>query len=174
VSDPERRLVADAPGLLAGPARALALAGGGVLLALVALTVASVLGRTLLDRPVPGDFELIELGAAVAVFACLPYAQLAGANVIVDLFTQHLGPRRRAALDALGGALFGAIAGVLTWRLALGGLDFRQYGETTMVLRLPVWWAFPPMVLSGALLTVCCLYTAVRDLRTALGRSGAR
>jgi hypothetical protein len=43
-----------------------------------------------------------------------------------------------------------------------------------MVLRLPVWWAFPPMVLSGALLTVCCLYTAVRDLRTALGRSGAR
>jgi TRAP-type C4-dicarboxylate transport system permease small subunit len=174
VSAPERRLVAGAPRLLAGPARVLALAGGGVLLALVGLTVASVLGRALLDRPVPGDFELIELGAAVAVFACLPYAQLAGANVIVDLFTQRLGPRGRAVLDALGGAVFAAIAGVLTWRLALGGLDFRQYGETTMVLRLPVWWAFPPMVVSGALLTLCCLYTTGRDLRAALRRSGAR
>lgn len=158
-----------APALLAWPARVLALAGGGVLLALTGLTVVSVLGRALVDRPVPGDFELVELGAAVAVFAFLPYAQLVGGNVIVDVFTQRLPRRPKALLDGLGGLLFALIAGLLTWRLAYGGLDFLQYRETTMVLRLPVWWAFPPIVLSGALLTVVCLYTAARDLRAVFG-----
>lgn len=164
----------DAPALLLRPARWLALAGGAVLLGLTSLTVASILGRALIATPVPGDFELVELGAAVAVFAFLPYCQLVGGNVVVDVFTRHLRRRPRALLDGLGGLLFAAIAGVLTWRLALGGLDFRQYGETTMVLRLPVWWAFPPMVVSSALLTLACLHTAARDLRRALSGAGRR
>lgn len=151
--------------LLGGVTRAFAVAGGVLLLAMTLITVASVVGRTLFARPVPGDFELIELGAAVAVFAFLPYCQLCGGNVIVDFFTAQAGRRARALMDAFGALLYAAIAALLLWRLAHGGLDMRAVGDETMVLAVPVWWAFVPIVVSAGLLVAVCLYTVWRNLR---------
>ena len=155
----------DAIGRLLGRVtRALAVAGGVLLLAMTFVTVASVAGRTLFARPVPGDFELVELGAAVAVFAFLPYCQLRGGNVIVDFFTVKAGRRARVLMDAFGALLYAAIAALLAWRLALGGLDMHAVGEETMVLAVPVWWAFLPIVVSAGLLVAVCLYTVWRSL----------
>ncbi len=145
-------------------ALAFAVAGGAVLLAMMLVTVASVVGRTLLAEPVPGDFELVEIGSAVAVFAFLPYCQLRGGNVIVDFFTLNAGRRPRALLDAGGSLLYAAIAALLAWRLALGGRDMWLSGEETMVLAVPLWWGFLPIVASAALLVAVCLYTTWRSL----------
>jgi TRAP-type C4-dicarboxylate transport system permease small subunit len=141
-----------------------ALLGGGVLFALTLLTVISVAGRTVLSAPVPGDFELVELGMAVAIFAFLPYCQIVRGNVIVDLVTSRAPARTRALLDAVGNLLFTAIAALLTWRVALGGIEIRSYHETTMVLQVPVWWGYVPAVLSLAFLTVVCAYTVWRSV----------
>ena len=67
--------------------RLLALAGGAVLLGIVGLTVVSIVLRELSGRPIPGDYELVEVGCAVAVFAFLPYCQLTGGNVFVGFAT---------------------------------------------------------------------------------------
>ena len=59
-----------------GLARLMAWFGAAVLTALAALTVASIAGRALSGfglGPVPGDFELVEAGTALAVFAFLPW-----------------------------------------------------------------------------------------------------
>lgn len=140
-------------------ARAFALAGGAVLLAVMAVTVTSVVGRTLFNRPVLGDFELVEIGSAVAIFAFLPYCQLRGGNVVVDLFTRGAGAHARARLDAVHSLVYALIAALLTWRLTIGGTELRAWGETSMILAVPIWWAFVPIVASVMLLTLICIYT---------------
>ncbi|KZD04268.1 TRAP transporter small permease [Oceanibaculum pacificum] len=136
--------------------------GGLVLVALTVMTLASVLGRALFALPVPGDYELVELGVATAVFAFLPYCQMRGGHVAVDIFTAKAPLAVRGALDRIGGLLLAGIAVLLCWRLWLGGLDYRQYGETSMILALPVWWGYVPATFFCALLAATALYTALR------------
>jgi TRAP-type C4-dicarboxylate transport system permease small subunit len=155
-------------------ATGVAVLGGMVLFALTLLTVISVVGRVAFSAPIPGDFELVELGMAVAIFSFLPYCQIVRGNVIVDLFTTRASPRTRALLDAIGNLLLTAIAALLTWRAALGGLEIRGYHETTMVLQVPVWWGYVPAVIFLAFFTVVCAYTAWRSAKEYRGaRTGA-
>jgi TRAP-type C4-dicarboxylate transport system permease small subunit len=144
-------------------ATGVAVVGGFVLFALTLLTVISVVGRVAFSAPIPGDFELVELGMAVAIFAFLPYCQIVRGNVIVDVFTTRASPRTRAVLDGVGNLLFTAIAALLTWRAAIGGLEIRSYHETTMVLEVPVWWGYVPAVAILAFLTIVCAYTVWRS-----------
>lgn len=113
--------------------------GGLALLMITALTIASVVGREVFSTPIPGDFELVEIGCAIAVFAFFPYCQMVGGNVIVDLFTTWTSVRTRALLDLIANLAFTLIAAVLTWRTAAGAADLMHYGEQTMVLRVPLW-----------------------------------
>jgi len=152
-------------GRLLGALCAVFAAAGGLLIALLALlTVISVGGRFLFAAPIPGDFELVEMGCAVAVFAFLPYGQWTRGNVKVDFFTQRIGSRWRARFDAAGSLLYALAAAVLAWRMSHGGLEFYRYGEQTMILGMPRWWAFVPIVPTLVLLSVVCLYTAWRSL----------
>ncbi len=148
--------------VLLGAADGFALAGGAVLLAVMATTVTSVIGRTLFNRPVLGDFELVEIGSAVVIFAFLPYCQLRGGNVIVDVFTRGAGARTRARLDSVHSLVYALIAALLAGRLAVGGVELRAWGETSMILAVPIWWGFVPIVASVALLTIICIYTLFR------------
>ncbi len=157
----------------AGPARlgralhrlsaGLALLGGLVLVALIVMTCLSILGRALFSAPIPGDFELVEIGCAVAVFAFLPYCQITRGNVLVDFFTARAGPRRQAALDLAANLVFTVIAGQITWRAVFGAHDLYRYKETTMVLGLPVWWGFLPAVFCSAVLTLVAAYCVWRS-----------
>jgi TRAP-type C4-dicarboxylate transport system permease small subunit len=107
---------------------------------------------------------------AVAIFAFLPYCQIVRGNVIVDLFTNKASPRTKALLDGIGNLLFTAIAALLTWRVAVGGLEIRSYRETTMVLQVPVWWGYVPAVAFLAFLTIVCAYTVWRSVLEYRGR----
>lgn len=145
-----------------------ALAGGVLLLVVVAVNVVSVLGSALIGRPFPGDFELTEMGVAVAAFAFLPYCQLTGANVTADIFTSGAGPRLRAALALAASVIALGFSLLLLWRMYLGLLDQKAYGYTTTILQLPQWMAFVPILISLALLAVASVLTlteAARDRR---------
>lgn len=145
--------------------RIFAVSGGFILVALIAVTVASVIGREVFSTPIPGDFELVEIGCAVAVFAFLPYCQMIRGNVIVDFFTRGASLALRRYLDALGALGLFLIAALLTWRLLLGAADMARVGEETMLLAIPLWWAFVPIVVSSALLTLVSLYTVWHSLK---------
>ena len=137
-------------------ARMAALAGGGVLLLLVGLIVLSVTGRALVPigmQPVPGDFELVEIGIAFAVFAFLPWCHLCDGHAKVDLLADRLCPAARHALSALAEVLMLAAAAFIAWRLAAGMADKRLDHETTYILQLPLWWAYAA-ALAGAVVFV--------------------
>jgi len=142
--------------------RLFALAGGLVLVALTIMSLVSIAGRALFSAPLPGDYELVQVGSAIAVAAFLPLTQMRGGHVLVDFFTAHAGPLVRAGLDALGAALLAVCAGVFAWRLAVGALSLAEANDQTTILALPTWIPVAIMVPCFALFAAAGVYTAWR------------
>jgi TRAP-type C4-dicarboxylate transport system permease small subunit len=141
-------------------ARWTAIAGGLILGALTLMVVASVAGRALVGAglgPVPGDFELVEVGVGVAIFYFMPWCYLRGGHATVDLLYTHLPRWARRAIDTLSHLLMLLVWLVLTWQLWAGLLEKKEYMETTFVLQLPVWWAYA-LCLIGALIGCACYF----------------
>ena len=137
-----------------------ALVGGLVLVAMTVMSLVSVVGRAAFSKPLPGDYELIQLGCAIAVSAFLPLCQMRGGHVIVDFFTAKSRPEVRAALDTLGALLVGLAAAVFAWRLTAGAIGLHQANDQSTILEIPTWYAVALMVPSFALFALTGLYTA--------------
>jgi TRAP-type C4-dicarboxylate transport system permease small subunit len=150
------------PRPIAQVAKALAVFGGAVALAVAIVVVVSVLRRWLFSQPIPGDFELAQIGTAVAVFAFLPYCQVVHGNIVVDTFTTALPARLRGRIDALWDVIYAAAMAFVAICLTRGTLDTFASHEVSMVLRIPVW----PGVAFGAL---SCAFLAIVALATARG-----
>lgn len=148
--------------------RALALAGGALLMVAIAITIVSVAGRYLFSAPVPGDYELVELICGVGVFLFFPYTHAADGNIIAEFFTTGLSPRRRRILDVGNDVIFTIVAMLLTWRLGVGFEDKYSSGEATILIQIPMWWGYGVAVLSMFLLTIVCL------MRVAVGLGALR
>ena len=134
-----------------------ALVGGAVLLLVAAVTVVSVGGRWLLSAPVLGDVELVQLGTAAALALFLPYCQLHGSHLIVDIFTARTATSAQRRLDRMAQGLAALVLGLLAARAGAGVLDLRAAGETSMVLGMPLWLAYAVMVPSLALASLIAL-----------------
>jgi len=146
-----------------------AIMGGVVLLLVVVMNVLSVIGGVVWV-PFPGDFEMTEIGVAVAVFAFLPYCELTGANVTADIFTARAGPRLLAFFRLLASLVALCFAVLLLWRMYHGMLDQKDYAYTTTILQFPVWTAFVPVLISLALLAVAAALTLTENGRDLAGR----
>ena len=146
-------------------AAAFAVVGGAILTFLVVLVVTSILGRAIFSRPVPGDFEIVAVGTAMAVFLFLPYCYLERGNVAVDIFISHMPRRVQYMMDVLAALLFGVIAGLFAWRMIFGLADTFGNRDISMILGFPIWIAYPFGIASFTLLAVSCFYTAVETLR---------
>jgi TRAP-type C4-dicarboxylate transport system permease small subunit len=143
-----------------------ALAGVASAAAAALMVVTSVGARALLGRPISGDVELTQFGVGLCISLCLPWCQLRGANIKVDFFTQRLRVARIRVLDALGTLLVALMCALLAWRTGAGALAVRQAQETSMILELPMWWAYASLA-PGLALTAC-----IALLQTALLLSG--
>lgn len=141
-----------------------ALAGGGLLVAVVLVNAYSILAGAIVNKPFPGDFELTEMGVAIAAFAFLPYCQLVGANVSADIFTMRAGPVAVALMGLLAAIVAVAFGGLLIWRMSSGLADYIEYAEITGILSIPLWWAFVPAVLSLVLVVVAALINVAEQI----------
>lgn len=151
--------------------RLLALAGGVVLTGIALMTVVSIVGRGFSFAgfgPVPGDFELVEAGCAVAVFAFLPWCQYRRGHVTVDILISRLPGRGQALLAMIGNIALSAVACLIAWRLWFGMLDKFSYGETTMILGMKLGYAYAAAVPGAVFFALVCLYSVWRSLNEAI------
>lgn len=142
-------------------ARYCAIAAGFLMTVITLLTCVSILGREILGKTVPGDFELVGLatGAAIALF--MPLCQLDHGNIIVDFFTVKMPRHVNAKLDRLGALLLALCFALLAWRTGLGGLNTWATHSDSMLLGFPEWTIYASMVPPFALTAVIALYQAV-------------
>ncbi len=135
-----------------------ALLGGFLLLAVVLMNVASVIGGVVW-KPFPGDFELTEIGVAIAAFSFLPYCQLTDANVTADIFTARASEALIAKFKMLAALVALTFSLLLLWRMYEGMLSQKEYGYMTAILQFPIWLGFVPILISLALLAVAAVIT---------------
>ncbi|AXI52075.1 MAG: TRAP transporter small permease [Sulfitobacter sp.] len=165
-------------------ARFTAVIGGLVLMALVLMTTASIIGRTvnkMLHSPffqekltglsqglidmgigeINGNYELLEAGVAFAIFSFLPICQYYGAHATVDVFTSFLPARVNRWIIAFWEVVLAAVIVLIIWRLYEGMQRYLGNGETTLFLQFPVWWAYAASFASGVIASVVSVYCAV-------------
>lgn len=156
-------------------AKWLAIIGGLFLVAITVMTVVSIVGRSLIFAglgPVPGDFELVEAGTGFAVFAFLPWCQLNRGHASVDLFTNYLPPAANRVLDLLWEIVLGFVTFLIAWRLWIGMLEKRDYGEITFILQIPIWWGMALCAVATVVGVLVAAYMIViRAMEVAQGRA---
>ncbi len=155
-------------------AAALALAGGLLLLAIVALTCASILGRALVPLdigigPIRGIYDITEIGMAVAIFAFLPWTHYQEAHAKVDLFANAMPHGLRRVLDLVFNIAMLVAALVGTYRLYLGMNDKLSYGETTLIAQIPVWQGYAGCLVGGIGFILVAAFCVLRALRRLIG-----
>lgn len=157
-------------GLISRLARWLAIVGGMSLIAVTLITVVSITGRAFIWaglKPVPGDFELVEVGTAIAVFSFLPWCQLNRSHATVDVFTSFLSERANRVIDLFTELVMTLVVLLLAWRLWHGMSDKIRYNETTFILQYPVWWGYAAAMVAlviGVIVSLYVVYIRVREL----------
>ncbi len=170
-------------------ARWLAYGGGLILTVLALMVVVSVIGRRLdgilFFGPITGDYELVEAGCAIAVFAFLPWCQLKRGHVAVDIVVQAFPARVKALSGLIGDVLLAVAAYIIAWRLWLGFGEKFPYGsdnlraaldmgprpffpQTSYELEIPTWIPYGLCFIGAALFLITALYTVWRSLNWTL------
>ncbi|WP_420863553.1 TRAP transporter small permease [Algirhabdus cladophorae] len=164
--------------------RLLAYAGGIILVAMAMVTVASVIGRWINTGPfsaIAGDYELIEAGCAIAIFAFLPWCHLNKGHVTVDLLVDQFPIVVQRVLTLIGDILIAFIAVIIVWRFYLGWAEkfpyFSQawrdrlsmgykpfFPETTYELEIPVWIPMGAALIGAGVFCLVSLYVVWRSL----------
>ena len=174
--------------------RALAIAGGAMLAALVMMTCLSIAGREinaalqsdalrgswLTDLVVGrlgvgelrGQFELLEAGIAFCIFAFMPYAQATAGHATVDLLAERLPAPVRRWLAAIAEVAFAAVLILIALQLWSGMESKRLSGQTSLRLGFPVWWGYALSVPPAFAAALVGVYMAgMRLLEAATGRT---
>jgi TRAP-type C4-dicarboxylate transport system permease small subunit len=142
-----------------------AVAGGLVFVAMVAMSIVSIVGRKVASAPLPGDVEMLQLCAAVAASSFFAWCHLSNGDIKVDFFTSRLPARTVHRIDAFGSLLVALFGALIAWRTAVGALSLKEAGETTAILGWPLWVGQMLMVPGFALLALAGLYMAWFHLR---------
>lgn len=145
--------------------RAFAICSGLMLTGMALMSVYSIVGRSFFDKPLLGDYELVQMISAVAVTMALPFCQMVKGHIIVDFFTLHAPRRVNATLDTIAGLLLAICAFAFAWRIVIATFEFRQNHDASMLLNLPTWWGYAPMGPSFFLLGCAALYTTWKDVK---------
>lgn len=142
-----------------------ALEGAGVVALFILMVVVfiDVVGRNLLNRPLPWGTELLEVVLAVLIFALYPVLAVCSSHITVDLVPvpRSLQLPQRVLSGLVGAVLFGVIA-YCTARQAVRSAG---YGDASALLHIPTAWVLWGMcVLSVA--TALGFLLAVRRVPT--------
>jgi TRAP-type C4-dicarboxylate transport system permease small subunit len=116
------------------------------------------------QRVVHGRFRDDGSGVAVAVFAFLPYCQIAGLNVTADIFTARASRFWLSLFSFLGAAIALGFGAFMLWRMYYGMIDQITFEATTAILQIPLWWGFAACAASLALLVVASFASLVDAL----------
>ena len=106
----------------------LAILGGIILVIVILINFISILSRIIFLNPLVVDFELVEIGSAIAISSFLPLCHLKKGNVIVDFITAKLNFKKIAFLDCVSSVIYGLIALFL-----LGGCFLEQ--KTCIIIK---------------------------------------
>jgi TRAP-type C4-dicarboxylate transport system permease small subunit len=125
------------------------------LLALTVLAIVTMLdiaGRELFRTPISGFSDIADMIVVFAAASCFPISLVERHHVTVR-FLGNLNWRLREWLDLLGHTLMLAVFALMCWQVALYAQDVYQSGQTTWLIRIPIW----PLWFATTLMITTCV-----------------
>lgn len=138
---------------------------GILLLVLILLTVADVVGRTLIGKSILGTVDISTMLLVGIAFLGLAAAEVEGQHVVVDLIEQRLPRANRIALAVIRIFLLVGLGVILVWGLSEVLVSAIDRGETTnTILRLPTWPAKLILLVSFLLFFIVAVWRTWLDI----------
>jgi TRAP-type C4-dicarboxylate transport system permease small subunit len=106
---------------------------------MMVLTVADVTSRAVINQPIRGVYELVELLLAGTFFVALPCVFLRDENIVVNSI-DDIAPSWVPYLKRFAELLAVIILGVLAWQGIIGARDSYEFNDVTADLGLPRYW----------------------------------
>ena len=130
---------------------------GIMLFFLAAITLVDVIGRNFFSSPLAPATELTEIALVVITFLLYPQIAFRDEHITVDLLDPFTAPWFKRIQFVLAGLLGALLFGVLAWRLGIQGWRLLGYGETTTILRVPLFILYYFMALMSGLSAIAFL-----------------
>ena len=111
------------------------------------VTVADVVLRAAINRPIRGTLEIVELLLACSFFLALPATFLRDEHIVVDMI-DGVAPRRVPLLKRISAILGAVLMAVMAWQGWISARDALAFHDVTSDLALPRIWYWIP-VLAG-------------------------
>ncbi|HUL23540.1 MAG TPA: TRAP transporter small permease [Thermodesulfobacteriota bacterium] len=118
--------------------RAINGAGTVVLGVMVLLTVADVVLRLFLDRPIRGALEIVEFLMVIVVFSAIAYTGLLKGHIVIQILPSRLPERPRAILDSIADLISIGFCCLLIWQGIAQAQMTRLRNDISGVLSIPV------------------------------------
>ena len=132
---------------------------GGVLAFMIVLTFFDVILRNL-GHPITGSMELIQYGGSIVFGFSIPYGTLLGAQIIVDIITEKLSPRKKRMINIITRCVGIIIFLFVAYNFFAYGIDVRKTGERTASFKVPYY----PFAFALSLSFLLQSFTILRDL----------
>ena len=117
---------------------ALGITSAGVLFLMMLITAVDVAGRYLLNKPVPGGFELTEILLAALIYCGLPLVSARREHIVIDTFDPFMARGLKRGLDMIAEVVCAVTIGGIGWLIFRRAARVADYGDTTSVLKLPL------------------------------------
>ena len=114
----------------------------------------SVFRRDVIEKPILGDLEIVEIGLSLVVMLAMPYATLQGAHIRVDIFDNKLGALGRFAGDVVARLVSCYVLWLLIGKTSDKMFDAYKYGDVTNMIEIPVWIAYATATMGMGLMGV--------------------
>lgn len=160
--------------ILSSPTKVLVAISSVVMFVIMLVVVADVSGRYFFKHPINGADEAEGLLLLCAAACGLSYTQREKGHVRIEVFTEHLSSRVRAALEIFNYIISLAMVSLITWQLFEGARKFifnLQGGSSVSeVLRIP-WYPFALILgLGFALYALVLIIDTIISITKAIAR----
>ena len=154
-----------AQGILERPLKWVAMIGGLVLFAIMLLVSWAVFARYVLNDPILGDQELVEIGMSFVVMMAMPFCALKGAHIRVDILDGPLGETGRFVADVFARVVAIFVLFLLCRKALDKALDAYEYDDVTNMIELPVWTAYAGIVAGMGAFMLVLVWQLVQQFR---------
>ncbi len=140
-------------------------AGTVVLGVMVLLTVADVLLRLFLDRPIRGALEIVEFLMVMVVFFAMAYTGLLKGHIVIQILPSRLPERVRAILDSLADLISIGFCSLIIWQGIAQAHMTQLRNDISGVLSIPVFPFYSVLVLGVAVMVLVFLASFLDSVR---------
>lgn len=109
---------------------------GSVLACMIILTFFDVILRNL-GHPITGSMEIIQYGGAIVFGFSVPYGTMLGAQIIVDIVTEKLSPKKKRTIEIITRCVGVLMFLFVAYNFFIYGIDVQKTGERTASFKIP-------------------------------------